>query len=106
MGLSLAGIPVMFGILGPLFIILLLAILINVLQAKKPEWLPTILRNWNFLPLWMHSLDPLDKLLRTIGSACCCCCGDGGMTSDGLFFCIDPAPVLREPGFLGGGESS
>ena len=72
MGLSLAGNAVLFGVLGPFFIILAVTIVINVLQTKSPDWLPSILRNWNYLPLWMHSLEPLDKMLRRVGSACCC----------------------------------
>ena len=26
------------------------------------------------LPLWMHSLDPLDGLFRKMSFLCCCCC--------------------------------
>ena len=63
LGLSIAGLGVLFGILVPIVIILLIVLLINILQSKKPEWLPTRIKNWDFLPLWMHSLDPLDKVI-------------------------------------------
>ena len=46
------------------------------MQNKKPNWLPSILRNWNFLPLWMHSLDPVDAFLRLAGSTLCGCCAE------------------------------
>ena len=74
MGLSVAGITVLFAVLGPLAIILVAIIALNILQVKKSEWLPNLLKNWEFLPLWMHSLDPMDKVLRKIGFACCCGC--------------------------------
>jgi len=76
MGLSIAGNEVLFGVLGPIAIICVIAIAINVLQEKKPKWLPNILQNWEFLPIWMHSLEPMDQVLRKIGSACCCCCSE------------------------------
>ena len=63
-GLSVAGIPVLFGILGPIVIISLTVLVINILQVKKNHWLPGILTDWDFLPLWMHSLDPMDKVCK------------------------------------------
>jgi sodium-dependent phosphate cotransporter len=74
MGLSVAGITVLFSVLGPLAIFAVLIAALNILQVKKPEWLPSILQNWEFLPFWMHSLDPMDTVLRKMGSACCCGC--------------------------------
>ena len=76
MALSLAGTIVLMVILVPILISLVLIVIINVMQEKKPKWLPQILRNWDFLPIWMHSLEPIDKLLRTVGSACCGSCAD------------------------------
>ena len=63
LGLSIAGLGVLFGILVPIAIILLIVLVVNILQSKKPEWLPERLKDWDFLPLWMHSLDPLDKVI-------------------------------------------
>ena len=89
MALSLAGTKVLMGILTPILVILVVVIVINVLQGKHGDyicqcpsckgikiWLPNVLRNWDFLPLWMHSLDPVDRLLRKIGSLCCGCCAE------------------------------
>ena len=45
----------------PLFILLLIVILINMMQDKCPQYLPSILRNWDYLPLFMRSLDPYDR---------------------------------------------
>ncbi|KRY73626.1 Sodium-dependent phosphate transport protein 2A, partial [Trichinella pseudospiralis] len=48
----------------------LLILLINVMQTACPNYMPSLLRNWNFLPLWMHSLEPMDRLIRLhFGSA-------------------------------------
>ena len=63
-GLSIAGLEVLFGILGPIAIISVIVLAINLLQSKKPQWLPEQLKNWDFLPIWMHSLDPLDKVIK------------------------------------------
>ena len=68
-GLSLAGNVIFFSVITPALIIFLGVIFINVAQVKIPHKLPEFLTNWDFLPLWMHSLDPLDNLLRYI------CCG-------------------------------
>ena len=76
MALSLAGNTALLVVLIPIIIALTAVIVINVIQAKKPEWLPSKLKNWSFVPFWMHSLEPIDKALRKIGSTCCACCGD------------------------------
>ena len=36
------------------------------LQSHKPNLLPKWLKNWNVLPLWMRSLEPLDKRIKYI----------------------------------------
>ena len=51
---------VYFGFL-PLVILMLLILLINIVQKQRPKYLPEILRNWDFLPEFMHSLKPLDR---------------------------------------------
>lgn len=70
-GLSMAGMVVMSVVVCTVAFFCLVVIVINVLQKKRPNWLPKKLRNWDFLPYkWMHSLEPLD---RVIGKVCCCC---------------------------------
>jgi sodium-dependent phosphate cotransporter len=60
--LSLAGPIALYSFIIPTLVLIILATITNLLQTHKPHWLPTILKSWEFLPLWMHSLDPLDKL--------------------------------------------
>lgn len=68
-GLSLAGDTVLAAVGGPLVALVLLLVLVNVLQRRRPTWLPRPLRSWAWLPLWLHSLEPWDRLL----SRCCPC---------------------------------
>ncbi|XP_066222688.1 sodium-dependent phosphate transport protein 2C isoform X2 [Saccopteryx leptura] len=68
-GLSLAGNTVLAAVGGPLVALVLLVLLINVLQRRRPAWLPRPLRSWAWLPLWLHSLEPWDRLV----SRCCPC---------------------------------
>lgn len=34
------------------------------IQAKRPKWLPKKLRNWDFLPECLHSLEPYDRFIK------------------------------------------
>ncbi|CAM9150984.1 unnamed protein product, partial [Lampetra planeri] len=72
--LSLAGWRVLVGVGAPLLAALIIIIVINVLQKRKPGCLPAVLRSWDFLPLWAHSLEPWDKVVGVITAKCCCCC--------------------------------
>ncbi|XP_070569853.1 sodium-dependent phosphate transport protein 2B-like [Ptychodera flava] len=65
-GLSVAGWPYL-GAVGILFLLVFIFIIVvNVLQRKRPRILPEKLRNWNFLPLWLHSLEPMDRVITTV----------------------------------------
>ena len=93
MALSLAGTVALMVILVPLIVLLFVVIIINVMQNKKPNWLPKFLKNWNFLPLWMHSLDPVDKFLRKAGSILCGCCAERFS-----FLAVKPDQKIKENG--------
>ncbi|OWK10241.1 hypothetical protein Celaphus_00005037 [Cervus elaphus hippelaphus] len=68
-GLSLAGAAVLAAVGGPLVVLVLLVALVTVLQRHRPAWLPRRLRSWAWLPPWLRSLEPWDRLVR-----CCCPC--------------------------------
>uniref|UniRef100_A0A8C5PCG8 Solute carrier family 34 member 3 n=1 Tax=Leptobrachium leishanense TaxID=445787 RepID=A0A8C5PCG8_9ANUR len=70
-GLSMAGWIVLAAVGGPILLIFIIIIIVNILQSKRPSWLPRWLRTWNFLPKWMHSLAPYDRFLN---KTCGCCC--------------------------------
>ena len=44
-------------------------IIVNVLQTNKPNLLPLVLRSWNFLPKFLRSLEPYDRIMS--GLLCC-----------------------------------
>ena len=69
-GLSLAGWVYLAAIGGPLLLLFIVIVVINVLQRKKAGCLPKALRSWDFLPFWMHSLKPVDNLIARM-----CRCG-------------------------------
>ncbi|XP_077333810.1 sodium-dependent phosphate transport protein 2B isoform X2 [Lithobates pipiens] len=77
-GLSIAGWQILVGVCVPIVFLLLVIIVINALQAKFPRVLPNVLKTWEFLPKWMHSLSPWDSWMTHTalfcGRRCCCCC--------------------------------
>nr|XP_011417351.2 sodium-dependent phosphate transport protein 2B [Crassostrea gigas] len=78
--LSQAG-PVVFMAVGiPFLTVLVIVILVNLLQVKAPQCLPKQLRTWNFLPSWLHSLEPYDRVISKI--MCMKCCRNQGHKDD------------------------
>ncbi|XP_078409359.1 sodium-dependent phosphate transport protein 2B-like [Cetorhinus maximus] len=80
-GLSVAGWQVLAGVGIPILIIIIIIIVINIMQAKCPRFLPKILQSWDFLPIWMHSLSPWDRIMQRVTLCCstrcfrkCKCC--------------------------------
>lgn len=72
--LSLAGWQVLVGVLVPIVVLIILVVVVNMLQTRRPLLLPQCLRSWDFLPLWMHSLEPWDRKVSWMLGHCCCCC--------------------------------
>uniref|UniRef100_A0A8C9WHP4 Sodium-dependent phosphate transport protein 2A n=1 Tax=Scleropages formosus TaxID=113540 RepID=A0A8C9WHP4_SCLFO len=69
-GLSLAGWRVMVGVGAPFAGVTLFIVLVNMLQSHSPHRLPVRLQSWDFLPTWMHSLKPMDKLIAKAAPCC------------------------------------
>ena len=67
---------VMGGILIVVGMIVLFIVVVKILQAKKPEWLPRKLRNWKFLPIYFRSLQPYDRVIMKCFGCCKCCRND------------------------------
>ncbi|KAM3910809.1 sodium-dependent phosphate transport protein 2C [Leptodactylus fuscus] len=78
-GLSMAGWIVLAAVGGPLLLLFILVIIINILKKRWPKVLPPFLRTWDFLPIWLHSLEPYDRL---IFKTCGCCCKKCSQHSD------------------------
>uniref|UniRef100_A0A3Q3AIF1 Sodium-dependent phosphate transport protein 2A n=1 Tax=Kryptolebias marmoratus TaxID=37003 RepID=A0A3Q3AIF1_KRYMA len=69
--LSMAGWKVMTGIGVPVIILIIFVTTTNILQVRRPDCLPLTLQNWDFLPVWMTSLQPMDDLITRV----ILCCG-------------------------------
>ncbi|KAL3213840.1 hypothetical protein MRX96_035082 [Rhipicephalus microplus] len=72
-GLSMAGMVIFMVVLIPVLLILVAVVAVNILQRKSPHVLPEKLRNWLWLPEWMRSLDPLDRVVSAVVGRCGCC---------------------------------
>ncbi|XP_066293032.1 sodium-dependent phosphate transport protein 2B-like [Branchiostoma lanceolatum] len=72
-GLSAAGWQYLAAVGGPLALLVVVIVVVNVLQHKHPNVLPAKLKNWEWLPLWMHSLQPLDSVITKMLAVFCCC---------------------------------
>uniref|UniRef100_A0A663MPJ6 Sodium-dependent phosphate transport protein 2A n=1 Tax=Athene cunicularia TaxID=194338 RepID=A0A663MPJ6_ATHCN len=69
-GISMAGWRALVGVGTPFLGLFFFVGLVNALQARSPGHLPKWLQTWDFLPAWMHSLQPLDQLI-TRATLCC-----------------------------------
>jgi len=67
--LSLAGPIALYMVVVPIVFMVVAIALLNLVQKKMPSWLPPILRDWTFLPLWMRSLKPIDDVFSNM--RCC-----------------------------------
>ncbi|CAB4059739.1 SLC34A [Lepeophtheirus salmonis] len=63
--LSMIGPYALYGVLGPSLILLFIVIGVTLVQNYKPSFLPPVLRNWNFLPIYLRSLEPIDNFLKS-----------------------------------------
>ena len=61
LGLSVAGWYVLLAVGGPCLLVLIFVVVINVSQNRCKERMVPVLRNWDWLPLWMHSCKPCDR---------------------------------------------
>uniref|UniRef100_A0A672RV45 Sodium-dependent phosphate transport protein 2A n=1 Tax=Sinocyclocheilus grahami TaxID=75366 RepID=A0A672RV45_SINGR len=68
--LSMAGWQVVVSICVPCVAVLLCIVVVNRLQLQKPHLLPWWLQTWDHLPLWMHSLKPMDKIITRVILCC------------------------------------
>ncbi|XP_035600028.1 sodium-dependent phosphate transport protein 2A isoform X2 [Oncorhynchus keta] len=78
LGLSLAGWRVMVGVGAPFVGVTVFIALVNLMQAHSPGHLPAGLQSWDFLPRWMRSLKPLDRVITKATG----CCSTGQATGD------------------------
>ena len=53
-------------------VVFLFVVVVNTFQTRKPDALPEILKTWEFLPLWMRSLGPMDRVICAPICGMCC----------------------------------
>jgi len=67
---------VFIGIFGPILLLILLVILISLLQAHAPKFLPHRLQTWSWLPRPFHTLAWYDEHVFSSHKRLICCNGN------------------------------
>ena len=73
---GLALIPYWIGLaifVLPFVLLILFVLVIFFIQSWLPKILPDKLKNFDWLPVWMRSLEPLDKVIKSLARTCCSC---------------------------------
>ena len=100
-GLAFAGAAAVITVVVLLCLFFGFIIIVNVLQTRKPQWLPEKLRDWEWVPLWMRSLAPMDRVIcKPLGDklviVCPCCKSKGGPSSRSKVLAkVDAAPDVE-----------
>ncbi|GCC26409.1 sodium-dependent phosphate transport protein 2B-like [Chiloscyllium punctatum] len=107
LGLSMAGWQVLAGVGIPILMMIIIIIVINLMQTKCPRFLPKTLQTWDFLPIWMHSLKPWDRIVQRATICCstqcfgkCKCCKTSVKSSDRGEKQTKPLEVYENPVIL------
>jgi len=86
--ISLASTPLCITVGIICFLVFLFVVIVNTFQTRKPDALPAILKTWEFLPEWMRSLGPMDRVIcapmnKLICAPLCgiCCKSKGAATA-------------------------
>jgi len=61
-GISIASTTATIVIVFLCIASILFVALVNTLQTRGPQWLPEKLRTWEFLPVYLRSLEPFDRV--------------------------------------------
>ncbi|XP_057371629.1 sodium-dependent phosphate transport protein 2B-like [Daphnia carinata] len=69
LGLSIAGTIALLVVGVPVLIVLIAIAVIKILQRKWPFLLPSVMRDWKWLPVGCRSLEPYDRQF----AKCACC---------------------------------
>ncbi|XP_054834701.1 sodium-dependent phosphate transport protein 2A isoform X2 [Eublepharis macularius] len=86
-GLSMAGWQVLIGVGAPFLSLLSFVAFVNIMQSQSPGRLPRWLRTWEFLPYWLHSLQPMDEVI----TRATLCCTDSGNQDE----CSEVSPQIK-----------
>jgi len=56
----------------PIALLIIFIIVVNILQSKRPGVLPHKLQSWEWIPIWLRSLEPYDKIIGKAYGAISC----------------------------------
>jgi len=90
--LSMAGWKIMTGIGIAVIIVVVSFATVKILQGHRPDCLPVRQQNWDFLPVWMTSLQPLDDLITRMTLWC--------RQIRSMYFCYQPNLIFSYRQFL------
>ena len=91
-GLAIVGLPIIFALI---FYVILLFI-----RSKFPKILPPFLKDFIWLPIWLRSLEPMDRKIKQL--RCCRHKKDSYSTKDSLYEDgLDISNVLRRISVIG-----
>jgi sodium-dependent phosphate cotransporter len=76
--LSLGGTITVLSVGIPIMIVILFVVAVNWIRANYPTVLPEKLRSWKWLPIWLRSLEPYDRVIMRIFYLMPCCKKFGG----------------------------
>ncbi|CAK8684326.1 unnamed protein product [Clavelina lepadiformis] len=82
LGLSVADFWALMSVIIVVVVTVAFIIVINVLRTRRPQWLPEVLRTWLWLPVWLRSLEPYDKVMSRYLLCCCRNVADTNNLSD------------------------
>jgi len=71
--LSLIHHDLVYAVSGIIYFVSIIVVTINYLQDNKPEVLPYVLRNWQFLPKPLRTFSTVDYVVQTYMEVYCCC---------------------------------
>ena len=78
-GLSIISWIALAAVFGPILLLIIIIFIIKLFQSKCPSSLHPKMRNWKWLPKFMRSLEPYDRILMKLSCNCflcrlCHCC--------------------------------
>lgn len=73
LGLSLLSVWAFVGVAIFVLVLVIFIIVLNVLQSRAPQVLPSCMRTWDFLPEPLRSLAPYDRAITSCSAKCAKC---------------------------------
>ena len=70
LALSLIHHDLVYAVSGIIYFVSIIVVTINYLQDNKPEVLPYVLRNWQFLPKPLRTFSTVDYVVQTYMEVC------------------------------------